>query len=128
MTEVERDGLALENLLVILTRKLGDAAYHPTASAVSPQLGDALDGALHGIERGLLRMVRRVLAADDANDPYIEQREKIMGEVLVSYERLGTALIIECSTWLSRRIKELERGDRADLEPEVERGLGHGAG
>lgn len=124
MTEVERDGLALENLLTILTRQRGDSALHKAASAVSSELGKALDGDLHGTEQGLLRTVRRALATDDASDPFIEQREKIMGEVLVSYERLGAALITECSTWLSRRRDELQRVDRADREPEAERGVG----
>ncbi len=124
MTEVEQGGLALENLLVILTRKLGDAAYHPAASAVSTQLGDALDGVLHGTEQGLLRMVRRALATDDVDDPFIEQREKIMGEVLVSYQRFGAALITECSRWLSRRIEELARRQEAEQEDTVEEEVG----
>lgn len=128
MTEVEQDGLVLENLLVILARKLGDSADHPAASAVSPQLGDALDGALHGTERGLLRMVRRALATDDMNDPFIVQMPKIIREAMEDYQAFSTALITECSTWLTRRSDELQRGDRADREPEVERGLGHGAG
>lgn len=109
MTEVEIEGRTLENLLVILTWDLGDAARDPAASAVSPQLGDDLDGALHGIEQGLLRTVRQALATDDPNDPFIVQWPKIKGEVRASYERLGEALITECSTWLSRWRAELER-------------------
>lgn len=115
MTEVEQDGLALENLLVILTRKRGEAADHPAARAVSLQLADALDDVLHATEQGLLRTVRRALATDDVDNPFIEQREKIMGEVLVSYERLGPALITECSRWLSRRRDELARRRRDEL-------------
>ncbi len=127
MTEVEREGVALENLLDILTRKLGDAADHPAARAVSLQLADALDDVLHATEQGLLRTVRRALATDDASDPFIVQREKIMNEVKVSYERLGAALITECSSWLSRRLDELQRVDRAEPEPGVEKELDHGS-
>ncbi len=127
MTEVEQDGLALEGLLVILVRNAGNAARHPAASAVSPQLGDALDSELHATEQGLLRMVRRALAADDVDDPFIEQREKIMNDVKVSYERLSLALISECSSWLSRRIEELERQQQAKGDTNVEKEVGHGA-
>ena len=127
MTEVEQAGLALENFLAILTLQQRDAADHPAASAVSPQLGNALDRALHGTGQGLLRMVRRALAADDVDDPFIAQREKIMNDVNVSYERLSLALISECSTWLSRRIEELERQQQAKGDTIVEKEVGHGA-
>jgi hypothetical protein len=126
MTEVEQAGVILENLLVILMWQLGDGARDAAAGAVSPRLEDALDGALHGTEQGLLRMVRRALATDDPKDPFIVQWPKIRGDVRVSYERLSIALITSCSRWLSRRRDELEQQQQAKGDTIVEREVGYG--
>ena len=128
MTAVEQEGRALRDFVRELVWKLSALADHPTTNAVVPEVSDALDDYIRGMERGLLRAIRKAMVASDVNDPFVAQWEKIMGEVLVSYQTFGTALIASYSTWLSRRLDELYRGARGDRESEVERGLGHGAG
>lgn len=127
MTEVETEGLIWEAFVQELVWKLAALAKHPAANVVSPEVSDALDENIRGMARGLLRAIRKAIAASDVNDPFVAQWEKIMGEVLVSYQAFGPALIAECSTWLTRRRDELARRREADREPEVERGLAHGS-
>lgn len=127
MTEVEQEGQVLANLLADLDPALGGTAHRTASQVVPPRVGDALDRAARGFEYGA-RAVRKMLAVDAAADPFVAQMPKIIREVIDDYQAFGTALSTWWSTCLSRRLEELERGDRADREPEVEKELGHGAG
>ena len=125
MTEVEQENLTLENLLAALDRAMGGVAYRTSSQVAPPKVGDALARTVRGFEHGA-RAVRKMMAAGDAADPFVAQMPKIIREVMDDYQAFGTALSTWWSTCLSRRIEELERGDRADRE--VEKELGHGAG
>lgn len=127
MTEVEQENLALENLLAALDRAMGNVAYRTVSQVAPPEVGDILDRTVRGFEYGA-RAVRKMMAAGDAADPFVAQMPKIIREVIDDYQAFGTALSTWWSTCLSRRLEELDRGEQVDREPEVERGLGHGAG
>ena len=118
MTEVEQENLALENLLAVLDRAMGNVAYRTVCQVAPPEVGDTLDQTVRGFEYGA-RAVRKMLAADAAADPFVAQMRKIIRKAMDDYQAFGTALSTWWSTCLSHRIEELERGDQAEQRQEI---------
>ena len=126
-SEIEAEGEILRTVLADLGAALGVVADRPVASAAPPEVGNALDKTVRGFGHGGAYAVQRAMAASDLADPRVAQMEKIIGEVMADYQKLGSKLSVWWLDWLSRRRDELDRGDRADREPVVEEEVYHGA-
>ncbi len=125
--EIEIEGRVLMAFLAGRAGALAALADHATASAVPPQIGDALDDEVRGLRRAV-EAVRQALDADaHGADPWARCLPKILAEVTASHQAFVAVLATWETSWWTRRLDELQRVDRADREPEVERGLGHGA-
>ena len=121
-SETEIEGRALMAFAAGLTRALGALADHATSQAAPLEVGDALDDVVRGFQHGE-RAVRQALAASDVADPYVAQMEKIIAEVMASYQALGTELSTWWSTWLSDQCDDLAQRQEAE-QAERKRGVG----
>ena len=126
-TETEVEGRALMVFMAGLAGALGALADHPTSQAAPPQLGDSLDDLVRAFRHGEHNVRQALGAAAHGTDPWARRLPKILTEVTASHQAFVAVLATWETGWWTRRLDELYRGDRADREPEVERGLGHGA-
>ena len=121
-TETEIEGRALMAFLAGLAGALAALADHATSQAAPREVGDALEDVVRGFQHGE-RAVRQAMAASDVADPYVAQMEKIIMEVMASYQVLGPELSRWWSVWLSDQRAELAQRQEAE-QPERKRRVG----
>ena len=119
-TETETEGRALMAFVAGLAGALGALADHPTSSAAPPQVADALDDAVRGLQHAERAVHQALNAEPQASDPWTRCLPKIMAEVTFSLQGLVTVLSTWFTSWWTRRLEELDRGDQAEAEHAVD--------
>ena len=127
-TETEIEGRALMAFVAGLAGALAALKDHVTASAVEPQLADALDDLVKALWRDVEALHQGLKTTGAPSDPWVLGLPKILAEV-VATQQAFVAVLATCELgWWTRWLDELQRRARADIEPEVEQGVSHGAG
>ena len=122
----KQEGRILMAFLAGLGGALGALAKHPTSSAAPPEVGDALDDAVRGIQHAE-RAVKEALDAEPiASDPWTRCLPKILSEVTFSMQGFVTILTTWYTSWWTRRLSDRDSGfpyqPGADDETEADRG------
>ena len=125
--ESETEGRALMTFLAGLASALGALADHPVSSTAPPEVGDALDDAVRGLQHAERAVDQALNAEPQASDPWTRCLPKILAEVTFSLQGLVTLLSTWFTSWWTRRLEELDRGDQAEPEHAVDVEVGHGA-
>ena len=120
-TETEIEGRALMAFVAGLVAALAALKDHVTASAVEPQLSDALDGHVAALQRNLEALRQGLKTNGAPSDPWALGLPKILLEAAATHQAFAAVLATAELVWWTRRLDELQRGDRADREPEVGR-------
>ena len=126
-TDIEIEGRAF---IVVLAGRAGPLvalADHATASAVPPQVGDALDDVVRGLRRAVEAARQALNAEARRTDPWVRCLPKILAEVTASHQGFVAVLTTWETSWWTRCLDDLPQGNRAFREFEVESEVGHGA-
>ena len=105
---------------------LGVVIERSRAPSAAPEVRQALQDLCHLFS--YMDLYNHTLATGSLSDIETWRRDeaRIRAEASETLHKLLDACLPSLGT--EPRLDELQRGARADLEPEVERGLGHGAG
>ncbi len=123
-TETEIEGRALMAFVAGLAGALGAVADHVTASAVSPQLSDALDELVRALRRDVEALHQGLNASGGPSDPWALGLPKILLEVAATLHAFAAVLATAELTWWTRRLDELGRRQEAEPEDTVEEEVG----
>lgn len=126
MTEVEREGQALIAFTTGLAKMLAEHAEHPVSNAILPRLRNVLDQLVKALKHDVKALRQGLKTRGELYDPWALSLLKILTKVTATHHGLVAALATYELCWWTRRLDELDRGDRVDRE--VEKELGRGAG
>ena len=124
--ETKHEGRALVAFLAGLGTALRAVADHPTSSAAPPEVGDALDDAVRGIQHAERAVIEALDAEPTALDPWTRCLPKILAEVTFSMQGFVAILSTWYTSWWTRRLSDRDGGCRNEREHRDETEAGRG--